>query len=197
MEQSGSIVTPGDLSHEGSDGVLYEGAAETTSRLRRLPRPFTEEERVSLRLFKVKFLERRGQGETGPAGAVFDTTTPNATDFSSLCPAVVLLQGRKEQGIHRQGCYMAAVGCFEELHDGEQFLWLRPRTSRKIGTWINPSESPAARENAFYEKRRRSLSAFKTNSRYIISWEFLSEGNNSNGRDNSRRIRMHGGRNIL
>lgn len=71
MEQPEPDAPSGDLPHEGPDGVLREGAAKTSPRFRRLPRPFTEEERVSVRLLKVGFLERRGQGETGPAGAVF------------------------------------------------------------------------------------------------------------------------------
>lgn len=130
LEQSQSNVSSGDLSHERPDGVLRQGAAETASRFRRLSRPFAEEERVSVRLFKVGFLERRGQGETGPAGAVFDVTASHAEDITSFRIATLLLQGRKEQGIHRQGRYMEAVGCSEKLHDGKQFLWMR---SRRIG----------------------------------------------------------------
>jgi len=71
LEQSQSDVPPGDLSHQGPDGILRQGASEAAPRFRRLSRPLAEEERVSVRLFKVGFLERRGQGETGPAGAVF------------------------------------------------------------------------------------------------------------------------------
>lgn len=74
LEQSNADVSSGDLSHQGPDGVLRQGAAEATPRFRRLPRPLAEEERVSVRLFKVGFLERRGQGETGSAGAVFGKT---------------------------------------------------------------------------------------------------------------------------
>lgn len=75
MEQSEPGTASGDLSHEGPDGVLHEGAAKTSLCFRRLSRPFTEEERVSVRLLKVGFLERRGQGETGPTGAVFGKGT--------------------------------------------------------------------------------------------------------------------------
>lgn len=50
---------------------MRPGAAETAPCFRRLSRPLAEEERVSVRLFKVGFLECRGQDETGPAGAVF------------------------------------------------------------------------------------------------------------------------------
>lgn len=71
LEQSQSGVPPGDLSHQGPDGVLRQGASEAAPRFRRLSRPFAKEERVSVRLFKVGFLERRWQDETGPAGAVF------------------------------------------------------------------------------------------------------------------------------
>lgn len=71
LEQSQSDVPPGDLSHQGTDGILRQGASKAAPRFRRLSRPLAEEERVSVRLFKVGFLERRWQGETGPAGAVF------------------------------------------------------------------------------------------------------------------------------
>lgn len=71
LEQPEPGVPSGHLSHQGPDGVLREGAPATAPRFRRLPRPLAAEERVSLRLLKVGFLERRGQGETGPAGAVF------------------------------------------------------------------------------------------------------------------------------
>lgn len=75
MEQSEPGAPSCDLSHEGSDGVLHEGVAKASLCFRRLSRPFTEEECVSVRLFKVGFLECRGQGETGPAVSVFGKGT--------------------------------------------------------------------------------------------------------------------------
>lgn len=45
--------------------------------------------------------------------SVSDVTAPYAEDFAGFCSAALFLQGREEQGIHRQGRCMAAVGCSE------------------------------------------------------------------------------------
>lgn len=49
--------------------------------------------------------------------SVSDVTASYAEDLAGFRFATVFLQGREEQGIHRQGRYMAAVGRFE-VNDG-------------------------------------------------------------------------------
>lgn len=120
---------------------------------------------------------------------------------------------------------MAAVGCFEELYDGEQLLRLRSRCPRWSPSRYQPLEGHRTRflSGARYDEGRRGrLERREVHRGVLLSTKVrptkdeeeaqvrsgqtrdtpyrgnsLAKGNNSNGRDDSRRIRMHGGRDIL
>lgn len=49
-----------------------------------------------------------------------DVTASHGEDLAGLRPAAVLVQSREEQGIHRQGRRMAAVGRFQVRSDARR-----------------------------------------------------------------------------